>query len=70
MTFNLGDLVRVSGYKSDYVRDGDVGIVSGWLGDSIKVGWFNPLMFHPNGSTNWYAPSEYLSKIGDSEVMV
>lgn len=70
MTFNLGDLVRVSGYKADYVRDRDVGIVIGWLGDSIKVKWFNPLMFHSNGSTNWYVPDKYLTKIGDSEVML
>lgn len=70
MTFNQGDFVQVSGYKSDYVRDGDVGIVIGWLGGSIQVKWFNPIMFHPNGSTTWYAPDKCLTKIGDSEAML
>lgn len=70
MTFNQGDLVRVSGYISEYVRDGDFGIVIGRLDGSVKANWFNPLRLHYDGGTAWYAPEKYLTKIGDSEVMV
>lgn len=70
MTFNQGDLVRVSGYISEYVRDGDFGIVIAQLGGSVKAHWFNPLMFNHDGGTAWYAPEKHLTKIGDSGVML
>lgn len=70
MTFNRGDLVRVSGFHSEFVREGDFGIVIGQLGSSIKANWFNPLIFNQDGGTAWYAPEKYLTKIEDSGVML